>query len=64
MTRLVLTVLIVAALVALTVQLGRAVATALTAPLPQIEEGKPVQKLAFALLVALMLYVAVQGGSA
>ncbi len=64
MTRLVLTVLVVASLIALTVQVGRAVTTVLDAPLPQIEEGKPVQKLAFTLLVALMLYVAFQGGSA
>ena len=63
MTRLVLAVLIVSALVAGIAVLALGVRAVIAGGTADGEPGNPMQKVAFALLVALILYVAFQGAA-
>lgn len=63
MTRLVLAVIVVAVLAAILVVLGLGLRAVFAGAPDQAARSSPVQKVAFALLVALVLYVAFRGGA-
>lgn len=63
MQRLVLAVLLVAALIGLVAYIGAAFRKSAGGPVLE-HEGTPMQKVAYFVLIALMIYVSVMGASA